>query len=245
MNNAIKDAFELVHSDIYLQQKTYNNVMALAQKHRMMYRKPTRWAVAVVCMVLFLLTGLGGYDVYYTEAAAISIDLNPSIELSINCFGRIVQAKAFDEKSSQLLEELSLTHLTYQEALEKFLSNPDMEQYLTTGTVVSVTLETEKQDEERWLTNLENCVTKVLNDHHSDVTAEYGCTTSSVRQEAHHQGMTMGKYSAIQDIMEEESEATLEEFRDMDIDEIKSHKDSCGHGGSSNNTQENKRNGHH
>lgn len=245
MNNAVKDQFRVIRAGDCLKRETQDRVIGLAKEKRAVYSKPTRWAVVLVCMVLFLVSGIGGYDVYYTEAAAVSIDINPSVELSINRFGRIMETKAFDEESNKLINELSLTHLSYQDALEKLLSDTRTEKYLTTGAVVSVTIETEKQDEDRWLFDLENCVNQVLSAHHSDVSAEYGCATNSMRQEAHHQGMTMGKYSAIQEIMEDESEATLDEFRNMDMDEIKSHKDSCGHGGSSNDTQKNTRKEHH
>ena len=49
-------------------------------------------AMAVLC--LFLLLGTGGYSLYGRPVSYVSIDVNPSIELGINRWGRVVSANA-------------------------------------------------------------------------------------------------------------------------------------------------------
>lgn len=232
MNERIKNAFDQIQAEEKLKNSVYRNVnrrMHKRERFSINLLFPSKWVIAVTCFVLFLISGLSGYGFYYTEAAAVSIDLNPSIEISINSFGRVVAAKSFDETSQGILDTVSLTHLSYEDAIETLLCAPSMKPFLTDGSVVNVTLVTDAEKEEKWLNQLERCVDQILTNHHKGVMVQYGCTTSSVRQSAHHEGMSMGKYCAIQEVMEEESGTTLEEFQDMNVDEIRSHKDACGH----------------
>ena len=76
-----------------------------------------KWAVSLACLLLFATSGLGGYSLYYTEAAVISIDVNPSIELDINRWGKVVDQTTYGEESETVLQSLSLKHLEYEEAL--------------------------------------------------------------------------------------------------------------------------------
>lgn len=51
-------------------------------------------AVCHGCRLCFLMAGAGGYTVYSRPVSYISIDVNPSIELAVNRFDRVVSAKA-------------------------------------------------------------------------------------------------------------------------------------------------------
>jgi hypothetical protein len=84
VKQSIHDAFDTVSCDEVLKGRTCEYVI----KHMHRSRKPAprrmKWAVSLACLLLFATSGLGGYSLYYTEAAVISIDVNPSIELDIN-----------------------------------------------------------------------------------------------------------------------------------------------------------------
>lgn len=90
VKQSIHDAFDTVSCDEVLKGRTCEYVI----KHMHRSRKPAprrmKWAVSLACLLLFATSGLGGYSLYYTEAAVISIDVNPSIELDINRWGKVV-----------------------------------------------------------------------------------------------------------------------------------------------------------
>ena len=70
---------------------------------------------------LFLLTGVGGYRLYFTEASVISVDVNPSLELNLNFFDRVISVKGYNEDGENLAEEADVKFLDYKEALEEIL----------------------------------------------------------------------------------------------------------------------------
>ena len=84
VHNRIQETFDQIHAQEDLKDKTK---LFLAQKMRKDARntpvRPRRMLMAAACLLL-LLIGVGGYQIYFTPTAAISIDINPSIELGVN-----------------------------------------------------------------------------------------------------------------------------------------------------------------
>lgn len=227
MKQNIHDAFDAVSCEEALKGQTLDYVI----KHMDRSRKPAprrmKWAVSLACLLLFATSGLGGYSLYYTEAAVISIDVNPSIELDINRWGKVVDQTTYGEESETVLQTLSLKHLEYEDALALLLGSDAMQQYLKKDALVSITLET-KDGDLKMLSSLQECVDTALMQCHG-VTAEYASVDSHMCEEAHEHGMSLGKYYAIQELLTADPQATLDEFRDKSIKEIKGHTEHCEH----------------
>lgn len=77
---------------------------------------------AAACLVLIALASGGGY-VFFTPTAYISIDINPSLELGINRFDRIVSVEGYNAEAEELLAELDIRFLPYQEGLQELLES--------------------------------------------------------------------------------------------------------------------------
>lgn len=227
MKQSIHDAFDTVSCDEVLKGRTCEYVI----KHMHRSRKPAprrmKWAVSLACLLLFATSGLGGYSLYYTEAAVISIDVNPSIELDINRWGKVVDQTTYGEESETVLQSLSLKHLEYEEALALLLASDAMQQYLKKDALVSITLET-KDGDPQMFSSLQECVNTALMQCHG-VKAEYASVDSHMCEEAHEHGMSLGKYYAIQELLTADPQATLDEFKDKSMKEIKVHTEHCEH----------------
>lgn len=227
MKQSIHYAFDTVSCDEVLKGRTCEYVI----KHMHRSRKPAprrmKWAVSLACLLLFATSGLGGYSLYYTEAAVISIDVNPSIELDINRWGKVVDQTTYGEESETVLQSLSLKHLEYEEALALLLASDAMQQYLKKDALVSITLET-KDGDPQMFSSLQECVNTALMQCHG-VKAEYASVDSHMCEEAHEHGMSLGKYYAIQELLTADPQATLDEFKDKSMKEIKVHTEHCEH----------------
>ena len=77
---------------------------------------------AAACLVLIALASGGGY-VFFTPTAYISIDINPSLELGINRFDRIVSVEGYNAEAEELLDELDIRFLPYQEGIQELLES--------------------------------------------------------------------------------------------------------------------------
>lgn len=60
-----------------------------------------------------------GSWLYFTPTAAISIDINPSIELEVNRFGRVLSVTGYNDDGRVLADSLPIKHLGYADAAEQ------------------------------------------------------------------------------------------------------------------------------
>lgn len=112
-NYRIRAAFDGVHAEEALRQSTKAYLAAQMQHMRHTSTYGRRFAAACACLVIVLL-GLGGWWFYETSVSAISVDVNPSLELEINLF--------------------------VADALDTLLSSAEMRAYLDGDALVSITV---------------------------------------------------------------------------------------------------------
>lgn len=224
MNRDLQNAFDSIQADALLKERTYFNV-----QDRLQQKPYRRWpipALALTCVFFCIL--FGAHHFYYESSRLISIDINPSIELSLNPFGKVIGEKAYNEDGENVIATLDLKHKPYEEALSELLSSDALKPYLNPDAFLMVTLETDRPaEDQRLLESIQTCVDQALASHHSDVTTDYSCTGSHSTEEAHEHGMSAGKYQALQELLEADPNATLEEFQDKSMKEIKTHADHC------------------
>ena len=72
---------------------------------------PIRRFLAAAAACLCLAVSGGGYHYYYAQAALISVDVNPSIELSVNRQDRVTSTAALNEDGKALLTGIRQSRL--------------------------------------------------------------------------------------------------------------------------------------
>ena len=106
MKNRVYDAFDHIKAEDRLKQNTY----AFLQK-RMSRKKNVavrRFSLAFASIVGLCVAGLISYSLYFTEIAFVDIDVNPSIELSLNRFDRVVDVYAYNDDGQEILDNVSI-----------------------------------------------------------------------------------------------------------------------------------------
>ena len=92
------------------------------------------------CAVLIALGIGGGAYVYQTPVAYVGIDINPSIELGVNYFDRVVSAEGDNADGQDILSEINVVGMTYEEALASLNDSLTNKGYLTANAAVAVTV---------------------------------------------------------------------------------------------------------
>ena len=81
-------------------------------------RRPAKRRVRVGALASmaagFLLLLLGGFAGYRTPVGVVSLDVNPSIEYTINCFDRVLKMEAVNEDAEAILNQIDEDALLYQ-----------------------------------------------------------------------------------------------------------------------------------
>ncbi|HJD40360.1 MAG TPA: hypothetical protein H9913_10075 [Candidatus Blautia stercoripullorum] len=210
----LKAAFDQIRAEEELKERTKEYLSEKVYARKKKRTSPLRnFAAAAACALLVFLAG-GSY-LYFTPTAYISVDVNPSLELGINRFDRIVSVTGYNEDGKALADSLDLKYMDYSDALEALLADQDMEVYLSDNADVVLTVAGKSESQSsQILETVESCVSDHENVHcHSGDTEEI--------HHAHNAGLSFGKYQAYLTLKELDPSVTLEEIQDMTMSQIR------------------------
>lgn len=210
-----KTALDAVHADEALRQHTRQFVQdRLARRQRPGRRMRRAVCAACACLAVLLLAGCG---VYFTPTAVIGVDVNPSLELTVNRFDRVIRVSGRNEDGQQLADSLTLLHQTYTRAVEQVLESPAVQNCLAQDGALSLAVvEIDPGQGEAILQYLNDCTAGQEN-------ALCCALAPEEAQQARQLGLPYGKYRAYQEVLaytdayspEEIAAMTMRQIRDL------------------------------
>lgn len=228
--NRIHDAFENVTADSETKEATRR---FLAEKRRKkpnaFFAPPVRRVLAAVCVMAVVLLGVGGYAGYswmLAPVSYVSIDVNPSVELVLNRIDRVVSTAAYNPEGEELLDGLSLRGKTYLQAIEQIAASDIIKKYLSSDEELVLTVAADGKKERVLTAGVERSCRHIGHGSRS-VSVDL-----SVAEQAHGNGLSIGKYSAYLQLSQYDESVTVEECRHMSMAQIHSRIIEHEHGGS-------------
>lgn len=97
MREQIRAAFEPIRAEEEMQARTRAFLHERLYRHAAPRARRVARALRVAVCAFVLLLGVGGYASYATTVATISMDINPSLELSVNRYGRVIGVQGYNE----------------------------------------------------------------------------------------------------------------------------------------------------
>lgn len=226
MTNRIHKAFDSVKADERLKQSTKQYISARHNEKSRIFRKPAfRRTAAAVCVICALALGIEGGLWIWTPVSYISIDVNPSIELALNRFNRVVSVKAYNEEAEEILNGLSLKWKEYTEAMEQIVDGKEMNAYLTDESELVFTVAADDGRNEELKTGIESYCGDTGRSCHS-----YSADTEIV-DEAHGNGLSLGKYYAYLQLSQYDDTVTVDDCKGMSVSHIHGLAKRHAHGG--------------
>ena len=186
--------------------------------------------VSALATVLALVIGIGSHHLFWTAAAYVSIDVKPSVELTLNRMNRVISSYAFNDDGEQLLHEVDLSGRKYDEAVTQLVTALDARGYIQSDALVSVTVQTLNSDREASLAKL---LLQSIQTASNTAEIEVVKVSQQVWENAHGCHMSPAKYLAIQELLAVDDTATLENYNDSSIRQIRQRTQQCKDGGSS------------
>lgn len=105
-----------------------------------------------------MLFAFGGYWLYFTPTADISVDINPSIELGINRFDKVVSVSSYNDDGQELLDSINIKYMDYTEAVDQILANENIAALLDNDAVMTITVVgSDGSQSARLLSGVESC----------------------------------------------------------------------------------------
>ena len=112
--NKIPDAFDNVKADAALRHSTMQYLAQMRRKKRpSFFPLSVPGTLAVVCTIALLAIGIGGNFWLLEPVSYVSIDINPSMELALNRFDRVISVTAYNPQGDELIKDLPLKWKKY------------------------------------------------------------------------------------------------------------------------------------
>lgn len=215
LNEKLKEAFGKIHADDTLKNHTKEILYRKIQEDRKSRGYKYRRLAAVFACLLFVMFGRGGYSLYFTPVYAVSVDVNPSIELGINRFDKVISVDTYNEDGYILMSSMNVRFLDYRDALEKILADEGMEQYLAQNPLITIAVcGTNEQKNDEMLANLAACTTSYENVHCSSGSSDEAAGAHSAK-------MSCGKYKAFLELQSLDPDITAEDVRNLSVQQIR------------------------
>lgn len=215
MVNRIQDAFHTIEANEDLKTSTMQFLKSERQKRTTHTVGPALYRIVTACVMLFLVIGISGYQILQTPVSYVSIDVNPSVELALNRFDRVVSSTAYNEDGEIVLSGLSVNGKKYMEAIDIIIESEAMSVYLTNEAELVFTIAANNDNKESQLrAGIANCAGCMKHGGQS-LGVDIGIVA-----EAHENGLSMGKYSAYLQLVQYDDTITVDDCQRMTMSEI-------------------------
>ncbi len=210
MTDRIKRAFAEVHASDTLKENTLRSVT-----HGYRRSKASLVQYLLIPAVFALFAGTAAAWLYFTPISVISIDVNPSVELGVNRFERVISVEGFGEDGRALAGKLDVQNMNYEEALSAVLDEDDIASRLSGSEAVVISVVCLEDGEQSALIarNIETSTadTENIYCHHSSYENVAG---------AHSQGLSYGKYLAYLEAKKNNPELTADDAKDLTMRDL-------------------------
>lgn len=197
-----------------------------ARRYGRRSRLAPRLAMAAVLLIVAL-SGFG-YFRYFTPAAYVDLDVNPSIGLVLNRAGDVLSAGAYNAEGEAMLQRVDVRRLPYDEAVQLLLAEMISQGYLQQERLVSATVQaTDSNAEQKLLRGVDTALNTTLYSHHTQAETDVFAVSDDVRQNAAGYSLSPAKYLAIEELRELDEYATFEGCASHSIGEIRQRIRSC------------------
>lgn len=165
-------------------------------------KKFTAWAAAAAAVVVLL--GAGTWA-YYTPYSYVSLDVNPSIEYSVNRFDRVLSAAAVNNDGEEILKDLDLTNKPIEDAVKETVDKISKNGYFEgddPGGIVISTSSPNDTNSQQLAKNLQTTAKMETKGTPAPVKVEAVSVGLARVQEARTLGTTPGRLNLVQKLQE-------------------------------------------
>ncbi|MBP1736248.1 MAG: hypothetical protein H6Q60_129 [Oscillospiraceae bacterium] len=167
-------------------------------------KRLARWVTGAAAALMLCCFGAGAYA-FYSPCSYVTLDVNPSIQYTLNRFDRVLDVEAVNDDANDLVEQLkgnNVIHDSISDAIEDTLALLEESGYLDNsgGSYVVCSVYTvSEQDSEATLQRLTDDVSADT-ESYSDLTAQVVSADQSLREEAAQLGISAGKLWLLQQL---------------------------------------------
>lgn len=208
-----KAGFDLVPS-----KKSYLNKIKDTIKSNLVRNK-----IAFACSLSILFLGFGTYTYIKLPVAYVSLDINPSIELSVNRFNNVVSTSALNKDGQILLNDINSDDKSIYSLVNKIIDSAIKEKYISNNKPTAIAVASISNDYEL-RNSLENDLKSSISNHFSKKSIN-GTIYSydedlSKRDAAQKMDISVGKMNLIEELTSFDKSITVDEYKNKSVADI-------------------------
>ncbi|HEX2938558.1 MAG TPA: hypothetical protein VHO66_06525 [Ruminiclostridium sp.] len=226
MNNLFKSAMDNIKADEILKKKTEVFVMkALSNNVKTQTRSRfVKRVIAASCAAVLLVgTSAGAYAYYKTPVSYVSLDINPSVELGVNPFDKVVSATAYNEDGQTILNGQDVLNSDVKDAIGTLVTSASDNGFVDKdgSTVISVTAETDNSaDADKLESEAAEGASDAVKSDGKTAEIQKDNVALARRDEAKKLGITPGKLNLIQKLQALDPSITVDQYKDAKVKDI-------------------------
>jgi hypothetical protein len=159
----------------------------------------------VFAAAMTLLFAFGLYT-YLSPAAYVTLDINPSAELTVNRYDFVIRSKAFNKEGEELLDGAGILNRRLKTALNTLVDNAEGEEYIVEGSGDQILLSVFSTNEslaEKFADEIE-AIAAEIEENNKGIGVIIASSNVERRNEAEGLGISPGKLLLIQKLQEEQ-----------------------------------------
>lgn len=207
-----------------LSSAVYQNKIASTESQSKKIRPTVRKLfVAMSSIAACLLLALGGNAYYHKPVSYVCVDINPSVELGINVFDRVVSAQAYNEDGRQLIEGQTYENISLEDALSMLVQAAAAQGFIFEDgtTIIALTAESDNSAvAEELRDSCEADVNSALSAAGIHAVVFSDNTDLQLREQAKDAGISPGKLRLIRILQALAPNITVDEYQNAKITDI-------------------------
>jgi len=219
LKDKLRNAFDSVQASEHLKRATRAHIRRktfdYARQAYQLRRHRSRMAACLLSLVL-VLTGAG---IWFTPSASIAVDINPSVELTVNALDRVISLEGKNADGIRLVRELDVTGMAYDDAMQRLLLSKGLQPYLEDNSTISITVTGGSNE-----AHTEQMLSRVLCRAYNIAEEEnilYCQVNWETRRAAQAANLCIPRYLAWQHLLETDPSVTPEDVQQIPKEEIR------------------------
>lgn len=179
--------------------------------------------IAVSSVAACAIVAVAGYSLYNMPINYVSLDINPSVELGVNVFNKVISTQSYNEDGALLLQDNHYQYLSVEKALLALLNEAKEQGYIAQdgSTVIAVTAESNNERTAAKLQDrCEDGLNLALKEGETSAVVYSDCMNLQLRTQAQENGLSPGKYRLLQILQELDPSVDIEQYRNAKITDI-------------------------
>lgn len=220
-----KEAVALTDDGVFQKMKNAGYHIGQIVKIMPERRSVSKLAAGLAGVAAAFAVATTGAVAYYTPTDYVSLDVNPSVEYSVNLFERILNVKAANDDGEEILSGMDLDNMTIEQGIKETIDRLIEEGYLlddSSGNIVIATSNNKQGKAVRLAAELKREIRAYLSEI-KGITVEVDAEAVQPEkvQEAKDLGITPGKLNLLEKLQSSTSGAIdPADWRDIPVKEI-------------------------